>query len=79
MEKVSDEAACIIVEPIAGNMGCIPPLPGYLETLKTLCEKHGTVLIFDEVMTGFRVAREHYPLYDVAQDLLRSKLGGGLL
>ena len=81
MERVGDQAACIIVEPIAGNMGCIPPLPGYLETLKTLCEKHGTVLIFDEVMTGFRVARGGaQELYNVAPDLttLGKIVGGGL-
>ena len=81
MERVGDKAACIIVEPIAGNMGCIPPLPGYLETLKTLCEKHGTVLIFDEVMTGFRVARGGaQDLYNVAPDLttLGKIVGGGL-
>jgi glutamate-1-semialdehyde 2,1-aminomutase len=52
-----DELAAVILEPIAGNMGCIPPEPGYLEGLRELCTKHGTVLIFDEVMCGFRVAR----------------------
>ena len=81
MASVGDKVACIIVEPIAGNMGCIPPLPGYLETLKSLCEKHGTVLIFDEVMTGFRVARGGaQDLYNVSPDLttLGKIVGGGL-
>lgn len=48
--------ACVIVEPVAGNMNCIPPAPGFLEAMRELCTKHGAVLIFDEVMTGFRVA-----------------------
>ena len=81
MASVGDKVACIIVEPIAGNMGCIPPLPGYLGTLKSLCEKHGTVLIFDEVMTGFRVARGGaQDLYNVSPDLttLGKIVGGGL-
>ena len=81
MASVGDKVACIIVEPIAGNMGYIPPLPGYLETLKSLCEKHGTVLIFDEVMTGFRVARGGaQDLYNVSPDLttLGKIVGGGL-
>ena len=51
-----EHIACIIVEPVAGNMNCIPPAPGFLEGLRTLCDTHGSVLIFDEVMTGFRVA-----------------------
>lgn len=51
------QVACIIVEPVAGNMGCIPPEPGFLEGLRALCDAEGIVLIFDEVMTGFRVAR----------------------
>ncbi len=54
-EHASDLAA-IIVEPVAGNMGCVPPLPGFLEGLRTICDEHGALLIFDEVMTGFRVA-----------------------
>ncbi len=81
MASIGDKVACIIVEPIAGNMGCIPPLPGYLETLKSLCEKHGTVLIFDEVMTGFRVASGGaQDLYNVSPDLttLGKIVGGGL-
>lgn len=54
--KMGDEIAAIIVEPVAGNMNCIPPVPGFLEALREVCDEHGTVLIFDEVMTGFRVA-----------------------
>ena len=50
------EVACVIVEPVAGNMNCVPPLPGFLETLREVCTDHGAVLIFDEVMTGFRVS-----------------------
>ena len=51
-----DEIACIIVEPVAGNMNCIPPVAGFLEGLREICDEYGTVLIFDEVMTGFRLA-----------------------
>src|SRR5438270_2856314 len=51
-----DEIAAVIVEPVVGNMGCVPPLPGYLEALRDITERHGALLIFDEVMTGFRVA-----------------------
>ena len=50
------EVAAIILEPVAGNMGCIPPQKGFLESLRKLCDNHGTVLIFDEVMTGFRLS-----------------------
>lgn len=76
-----DSIACIIVEPIAGNMNFIEPATGYLQTLRELCSKHGTVLIFDEVMTGFRVslggAQE---LYGVTPDLttLGKVIGGGM-
>lgn len=56
LSRVGQEVACIIVEPVAGNMNCIPPAPGFLQGLRTLCDQHGVVLIFDEVMTGFRVA-----------------------
>jgi len=51
-----DEIAAVIVEPVVGNMGCVPPAPGFLEALRELTARHGTVLIFDEVMTGFRLA-----------------------
>jgi glutamate-1-semialdehyde 2,1-aminomutase len=80
-EKHGDQLAAVIVEPVAGNMGCITPIPGFLEALRTLCTKHGTVLIFDEVMTGFRVsaggAQEHY---GVTPDMttLGKIIGGGL-
>lgn len=52
-----DSIACIIIEPVAGNMGCVPPKDGFLQGLKNLCEKHQALLIFDEVMTGFRLAK----------------------
>lgn len=54
--EIGSEIACIIVEPVAGNMNCIPPVEGFLETLRKVCDSSGAVLIFDEVMTGFRVA-----------------------
>jgi glutamate-1-semialdehyde 2,1-aminomutase len=81
LEANSGEVACIIVEPIAGNMGCIPPEPGFLEGLRELCDAHGTVLIFDEVMTGFRVAPGGaQERYGVTPDLtcLGKIIGGGL-
>lgn len=73
--------ACVIVEPIAGNMNCIPPVPGFLETLREVCDSHGTVLIFDEVMTGFRVAPGGaQELYGITPDLttLGKIIGGGM-
>jgi glutamate-1-semialdehyde 2,1-aminomutase len=54
--QMSGEVAAIIVEPVAGNMGCVPPQPGFLEGLRAICDEHGALLILDEVMTGFRVA-----------------------
>ncbi len=57
MQANKDQVAAIIVEPVAGNMGCIPPQEGFLEGLRTLCDQNGTLLIFDEVMTGFRLAK----------------------
>ncbi|HKV97260.1 MAG TPA: glutamate-1-semialdehyde 2,1-aminomutase [Gammaproteobacteria bacterium] len=75
------EIACVIVEPVAGNMSCVPPVPGFLETLRELCSDHGSVLIFDEVMTGFRVARGGAQLlYGVRPDLttLGKIIGGGM-
>lgn len=80
-EKFGEEIACIIVEPIAGNMGVVPPLPGFLQGLRELTEQYGSLLIFDEVMTGFRV---HYNcaqgLYGVTPDLtcFGKVIGGGL-
>jgi len=73
--------ACIIVEPVAGNMGVVPPLPGYLQVLRDLCDASGALLVFDEVITGFRVARGGaQELYGVTPDLtiLGKILGGGL-
>lgn len=75
------DIACIIVEPVAGNMNCIPPAPGFLEGLRALCDEHGAVLIFDEVMTGFRVAlggAQSY--YGIKPDLttLGKIIGGGM-
>jgi glutamate-1-semialdehyde 2,1-aminomutase len=76
-----EKIACVIVEPIAGNMGCIPPLPGYLEGLREITEKDSALLIFDEVMTGFRVSPGGaQTLYDICPDLttLGKIVGGGL-
>lgn len=76
-----DEIAAVIVEPVVGNMGCVPPLPGYLESMQKLCQKHGALLVLDEVMTGFRVsfggAQE---LYGIRPDLstFGKVIGGGL-
>lgn len=81
VEANSGEVACIIIEPVAGNMGCIPPAPGFLAGLRTLCDAHGILLIFDEVMTGFRVARGGaQERYGVLPDLttLGKIVGGGL-
>jgi glutamate-1-semialdehyde 2,1-aminomutase len=79
--RYGDEIATVIVEPVAGNMGCIPPEPGFLQGLRDLTERHGAVLIFDEVMTGFRVAQGGaQALYGVTPDLttLGKIIGGGL-
>ncbi len=76
-----DEIAAVIVEPVAGNMNCVPPLPGFLQTLRRCCESHGSLLIFDEVMTGFRVALGGaQSLYGVEPDLttLGKVIGGGM-
>ncbi|WP_304143360.1 glutamate-1-semialdehyde 2,1-aminomutase [Mesoflavibacter zeaxanthinifaciens] len=81
IEANKDEIACIILEPVAGNMGCIPPKPGFLEGLRALCDDNNILLVFDEVMTGFRLAKGG------AQELLGIKadivcfgkvIGGGL-
>jgi len=79
--KVGEEIGCIIVEPVAGNMNCIPPKDGFLQGLRKICDEYGTVLIFDEVMTGFRVALGGaQQIYDVVPDLtaLGKIIGGGL-
>jgi len=76
-----DEVACVIVEPVAGNMGCVPPEPGFLEGLRKLTKKNHALLIFDEVMTGFRVASGGaQALYGIDPDLttLGKIIGGGL-
>ena len=81
MEDKGDKIACIIVEPVAGNMGLVPPVDGFLETLKELTEKNGSLLIFDEVMTGFRVAYGGaQSLYGISPDItcLGKIIGGGL-
>jgi glutamate-1-semialdehyde 2,1-aminomutase len=75
------QIACIIVEPVAGNMGCVPPLPGFLEGLRDLCSQHGALLLFDEVMTGFRISYGGaQSLYGVQPDLTAfgKVIGGGL-
>lgn len=79
--KFSSEIAAVIIEPVAGNMGCVPPIPGFLQTLRDLCTQHHAVLIFDEVMTGFRVdlgGAQAY--YDIQPDLttLGKVIGGGM-
>ncbi|QQS54928.1 MAG: glutamate-1-semialdehyde 2,1-aminomutase [Candidatus Competibacteraceae bacterium] len=79
--KLGEEIAGVIVEPVAGNMNCIPPAPGFLAGLRELCTRHGSVLIFDEVMTGFRVALGGaQELYGVTPDLttLGKIIGGGM-
>lgn len=79
--EMGDEIACIIVEPVAGNMNCIPPVEGFLEGLRSLCDDHGSVLIFDEVMTGFRVAPGGaQDRYKIKPDLttLGKVIGGGM-
>ena len=80
-EQYPGEIACIIVEPVAGNMGCIPPKPGYLQGLHDIAHKDGALIIFDEVMTGFRVSPGGaQTLYDIEPDLttLGKIVGGGL-
>jgi glutamate-1-semialdehyde 2,1-aminomutase len=77
----SEDLACVLVEPVAGNMGVVPPEPGFLEGLRALCDASGALLVFDEVITGFRVARGGaQELYGVRPDLtiLGKIVGGGL-
>lgn len=81
VERYGEGLAAIIVEPIAGNMGCVPPAPGFLEALRLLCDASGALLIFDEVISGFRVARGGaQELLGVTPDLtvLGKIVGGGL-
>lgn len=81
LAALGDEIACIIIEPVAGNMNCIPPVDGFLQGVRELCTQHNVVLIFDEVMTGFRVAlggaQSHY---GITPDLttLGKVIGGGM-
>ncbi len=79
--KYKDQIACVIVEPVVGNMGCVPPHHGYLEGLRAITEREGTVLILDEVMTGFRLAfGGASELYNIKADLVTMGkiIGGGL-
>ncbi|MBT8082469.1 MAG: glutamate-1-semialdehyde 2,1-aminomutase [Gammaproteobacteria bacterium] len=79
--EIGDQVACVIVEPIAGNMNMVPPVAGFLETLREECTRSGALLIFDEVMTGFRVARDcAQGLYGIEPDIttLGKVIGGGM-
>ena len=79
--EMGEQIACIIVEPVAGNMNCIPPEEGFLQTLRDVCDQYGSVLIFDEVMTGFRVGLNGAQgLYGVTPDMttLGKVIGGGM-
>ena len=81
MDEKGDQVACVIIEPVAGNMGLVPPAAGFLESLREVTEKHGVILIFDEVMTGFRVAYGGaQTLYGITPDLtcFGKIIGGGL-
>lgn len=79
--SIGDEVACIIVEPVAGNMNCVPPIPGFLESLREVCDQYGALLIIDEVMTGFRVshtgAQGHYGI-EADITTLGKVIGGGM-
>jgi glutamate-1-semialdehyde 2,1-aminomutase len=80
-EKNGEEIAAIIVEPIAGNMNCVPPVPGFLEGLRKICDQYNSLLIFDEVITGFRVALGGaQALYNIKPDIttLGKIIGGGM-
>ena len=81
IEANSNEIACIIIEPVAGNMGCIPPKEGFLQSLRDLCDAHNILLVFDEVMTGFRLAKGGaQELYHINADIVcfGKVIGGGL-
>ena len=80
-DDMGDTIAAIIVEPVAGNMGCVPPVPGFLETLREVTKAHGAVLIFDEVMCGFRASSGGaQKRYNIKPDLtcLGKIVGGGM-
>ncbi len=80
-EANKNEIAAIIIEPVAGNMGCIPPAKGFLEALRAVCSENDAILIFDEVMTGFRLAKGGaQELYDIQADIVcfGKVIGGGL-
>jgi len=79
--EIGEQVAAIIVEPVAGNMNCVLPAPGFLETLRAVCDQYGALLIFDEVMTGFRVDKHcAQGLYNIKPDLttLGKIIGGGM-
>lgn len=79
--EIGDQVACIIVEPVVGNMNCVPPIPGFLETLRKCCTESGAVLIIDEVMTGFRIGpKGASDYYNIEPDLicLGKVIGGGM-
>jgi glutamate-1-semialdehyde 2,1-aminomutase len=81
IEANANEISCIIIEPVAGNMGCIPPKKNFLKQLRTLCDAHNILLVFDEVMTGFRLAKGGVQeLYGVNADIVcfGKVIGGGL-
>jgi glutamate-1-semialdehyde 2,1-aminomutase len=81
VERYGEGLACVLVEPVAGNMGVVPPEPGFLETLRQLCDASGALLVFDEVITGFRVARGGaQERFGIKADLtiLGKIVGGGL-
>ena len=79
--EIGDQVACVIVEPVAGNMNCVPPIPGFLETLRECCSASGALLIVDEVMTGFRISQQGaIGYYNIEADLicLGKVIGGGM-
>ncbi|MGB0668706.1 MAG: glutamate-1-semialdehyde 2,1-aminomutase, partial [Porticoccaceae bacterium] len=79
--EIGDQVACVIVEPVVGNMNCVPPIPGFLEAMRECCTAHGAVLIIDEVMTGFRISRQGaIGHYGIEADLicLGKVIGGGM-
>ena len=80
-EEIGEQVACVIVEPVAGNMNCVPPIPGFLETLREQCDQSGALLIIDEVMTGFRLGPQGAQgYYGITADIttLGKVMGGGM-